>query len=275
MTSTQQFIPIEDIRDDLVLLKNGGASLVISTSAVNFGLLFETEQFSIISSFAGLLNSLSFPIQIVISSKRLDVSSYLKVIDQAYVKQSNPLLKTMTVHYRRFVESLIKENNVLDKQFYVCLYAAGIELGILRGSADDRAKKAATILIPRRDHILRQLSHLGLKAKQLNTAELVKLFYSLYNEYTFDEASVAPAPAASQPVAQTPPPQPLPPATAPIVTSLRKSPPNTLRPLKPFPPPAAKATAPQAPAAFPGGAALAPPFVVEELPDDYDQKTTG
>jgi hypothetical protein len=181
MASTQQFIPIEDIRDDLVFLKNGGVSLVISTSAVNFGLLFETEQISIIEAFAGLLNSLSFPIQIVISSKRLDVASYLTVLDEAMKKQVSPLLREMTMKYRGFVESIIKENNVLDKQFYVCINAPAIELGVLPKNAEDRTKKAMTLLMPRRDHLIRQLGRLGLKARQLNTVELVKLFYEIYN----------------------------------------------------------------------------------------------
>ncbi len=182
MKSTQQFLPIEDIHDNLIFLKDGSVSMIITTSAVNFALLFETEQISIIEAFAGTLNSLSFPIQIVIRSKRLDVSSYLTNLDQAVNKQTNPLLHEMTKRYSKFVESLIKENDVLDKQFYVCVHVSSIELGGVFGrSKEDKTKKALTILNPRRDHILRQLSRIGLKVKQLETAEIVRLFYDIYN----------------------------------------------------------------------------------------------
>lgn len=181
MVSSQQFVPIEDIRDDLVFLRDGGVSLIVETSAVNFGLLFETEQMAIIESFAGLLNSLSFPIQVVVYSKRLDVSSYLSVLDKAAESQTNPLLKTMTGHYRRFVESMIKEKNVLDKQFYVCLTISPLELGIRLKNNTEKSRKALTLLVPRRDHMLRQLSRLGLKSRQLATVDLVKLFYDWYN----------------------------------------------------------------------------------------------
>lgn len=191
MPSSQKFIPIEKIEDNLVYLNNGSVCLILTTSAVNFALLFETEQYSIIESFAGLLNSLSFPIQIIVRSKRLDVSSYLATLDRALKKQTNPLLSEMTEKYKKYVESLIKENNVLDKKFYVCLNVSMIELGILSKSSENRTKKALTALNPRKDHIIRQLSRIGLKSKQLNTIELVELFYDIYNPSYSSTASEA------------------------------------------------------------------------------------
>lgn len=181
MHSTQRFVPIESISNNLVYLENGAVSMVISTSAVNFALLFETEQYSIIESFAGMLNSLTFPIQIVTRSKRLDVSAYLAVLDKAMGKQNNPLLSEMTKQYKVYVESLIKENNVLDKKFYVCLSVSMLELGILSKNSENRTKKALNVLNPRKDHIMRQLARIGLKAQQLSSEELVRLFYDIYN----------------------------------------------------------------------------------------------
>lgn len=245
MSSSQQFVPIKDIRDNLLFLSDGGASLVIMTSAVNFGLLFETEQVSIIESFAGFLNSLSFPIQIVILSHRLDVSSYLKTIDRAKALQTNPKLREMTTHYHQFIESIIKENEVLDKKFYICLNASPSELGFLSKSIADTGKKASTLLSPRKDHVIRQLGRLGLKARQLNTAELVKLFYVVYNgleETLIPETLNTPAVAVPvpQPVISVSPPPPLPP---------------------PPPPP---------PVSFAGPVGGSAPFVVEELNDDSE-----
>ncbi|KKR80373.1 MAG: hypothetical protein UU73_C0002G0105 [Candidatus Daviesbacteria bacterium GW2011_GWA1_41_61] len=276
MASSQQFIPLEEIRDDLVFLKNGSVSLIISTSAVNFSLLFETEQISIIQSFAGLLNSLSFPIQIIIRSKRLDITSYIERLKMAAQTQTNPLLAQMTQHYFNFVTSIIKENNVLDKQFYVCLNVSSIELGVFHKGGDDLSKKVLTILIPRRDHLLRQLSQLGLKARQLKSEELIKLFYDIYNPSNTEGAdtpyetpltpkappqlaAISPqpanptAPSSSGPVPSTPRPP-----TIPFLPSPNNRPP--MPPLNRSQPQASSISAPVI--------RLTPPFVVEELADD-------
>ncbi|GEM_PF-916517 len=276
MTGTQAFIPIEDISDDLVYLKDGSVTLVLSTSAVNFGLLFETEQMGIIDAFARLLNSLSFPIQIVIHSKRLDVSSYLKTLNQAIIKQTNPLLKDLTTRYSSFVESIIKEKNVLDKQFYVCISVSASELGVLPKSAIDRSKKATTILAPRRDHLISQLIRLGLKARQLNTVELVKLFYEIYNppQNNVQENNVQASQLPATPAVQTPIQPIVQPQVAPTQPpSLTRPPVNLTRlnPTKPvsdiYRPPAPRQQ--QATVQPVSVAHLTPPFVVEELADDF------
>lgn len=205
MPSTQSHLPIEDIKDNLVFLKNGSVSTVIETTAVNFGLLFETEQVAIIDAFAGLLNSLSFPIQIIIRSQRLDVSSYLNTLDKALASQNNLLLKGLTQNYRHFVDSLIKENEVLDKRFYICLSAHSFELGVLKLSTGDRSQKAMTLLKPRVDHLNRQLNRIGLKSKIVTTTDLVKLFYDIYNGDGYQNL-----PAKESPIAAPTPRPPVP-----------------------------------------------------------------
>lgn len=232
--------------------------MVITTSAVNFGLLFETEQLSIIESFAGLLNSLSFPIQIVVHSRRLDVSSYLQTLDKALTVQTNPLLKNMTIRYREFVAGIIKEKNVLDKQFYVCIMVNPVEMGVLPKNAQDKTKRAITVLSPRRDHLIRQLSRLGLKAKQLTTPDLVKLFYSIYNPINEpalpDETEVQETREATKPAEQQTN-TPNPPATQPANIPVAQPPaPQIPRPISPTPP---------------TSTSLSPPFIVEELNDDF------
>ncbi|OGE33179.1 hypothetical protein A3C99_00365, partial [Candidatus Daviesbacteria bacterium RIFCSPHIGHO2_02_FULL_37_9] len=179
--TTQEFLPIEDIRDDLVILKDGSVGMVIQTSAVNFDLLSQNEQLAIIGSFAALLNSLSFSIQILIRSKRLDISNYLEILKKAEGTQKNPLLQMMMIKYRNFVSSIIRENEVLDKQFYVVISVSSLELGLVKKTGQN-LQKAITILIPRRDHILRQLARIGLKSNQLTTEKLISLYYDMYNE---------------------------------------------------------------------------------------------
>lgn len=181
MSITQEHIPIKDISDDIVFLTNGGGALVLQVSAVNFGLLSEREQIGIIVSFAQMLNSLSFSIQIMIHSKRLNISSYLLLLDKARKNQTNPLLSKMIINYRQFIQTLIKVNEVLDKKFYVVIPLFKLELGLIT-SKDTLKSKVKTVLLPRRDQVVKQLARCGLKTTQLLDAKLLELFFGIYNE---------------------------------------------------------------------------------------------
>lgn len=265
MTSSQDFLPITDIRNSLIFLSDGSVTAVIKTSAVNFALLSEPEQISIIESFAGLLNSLSFAIQIVIRSERLDVSSYLTLLDKAFEAQKNPLLKGLIPHYRAFVQKMIQENDVLDKQFYVAVNVTVPELGLATKSVEDKTRKAITILTPRLDHLFRQLGRIGLKSTQLETEDLIKFFYDAYNA-TPDQLQVnAPMEEAAPQVvtASAPQPQPAPqpqviiprPATT-VPTVAPQAAPRPVAPVQ------VQVSAPPLP--YRQGTS---PFVVEELPE--------
>ncbi len=180
MNTTQKHLSIADITDNILLLRDGGGALVLQVSAVNFGLLSEREQIAIISSFAQMLNSLSFSIQILVFSERLNINSYLSLLDKAQSLQTNPLLSKLIVNYKQFVQSTIKENEVLDKKFYIVIPLYKIELG-LTTSKEVLQQKIKTVLLPRSDQIARQLARVGLKTTQLNTKELLELFYDIYN----------------------------------------------------------------------------------------------
>lgn len=188
MNTTQEHIPIKYISDDLIFLKSGGGALILQVSAVNFGLLSEREQFGIITSFAQMLNSLSFSIQIVIRSKRLNISSYLSLLDKAQKTQLNPLLSKMMTSYRQFIQTLIKENEVLDKKFYVIVPLFKLELGLVT-SKERLDQKIKTVLLPRRDQVIRQLARSGLKATQITSEKLLELFFDIYNEISFQTPS--------------------------------------------------------------------------------------
>ena len=196
-----------DIDRDLVLFRDGSVALVIATTAVNFGLLSEKEQEAIIYAYAGLLNSLSFPIQILIQTKHKDISAYLKLLEEQEGRQRNPKL-TKSIHgYRLFVASMVKEKEVLDKKFYIVLPFSTVELGISSSLlfSPKRAglpyeksyilDKAQMVLLPKRDHIVRLLARVGLHATQLSTDSLIRLFFSLYNPGSLapDLTKLAPA----------------------------------------------------------------------------------
>lgn len=186
MSTTQEHISISGIANDILLLKNGGAALVLEVSAVNFGLLSVREQMAIIYSFAQMLNSLSFTIQIAAMSKRLNISSYLKLLDQAQKAQTNPLLASMIIEYKQFIQSTIKENEVLDKSFYIVIPLFSLELG-LTVSQSVLEQKIKTVLLPRKDQVIKQLRRVGLTANQLSKKALIELFYNIYNEEALDK----------------------------------------------------------------------------------------
>lgn len=186
MSTTQDHLAISDIKNDILLLKNGGGALVLSVSAVNFGLLSDREQVAIISAFAQMLNSLSFSIQIVIMSEKLNISSYLALLNNAQKAQTNPLLAEMINNYKAFIQKTIKENEVLDKKFYIVIPLFALELG-LTASKEHLEQKIKTVLMPRRDQIIRQLGRVGLNATQLTKKGLIKLFYDIYNGAGLEE----------------------------------------------------------------------------------------
>lgn len=220
MNTTQSHLSIIDIKDNLVLLKDGSVVLILKVSAVNFGLLSEMEQVAIIDSFAALLNSLSFSIQIIIHSTRLDINSYLHTLDKAISLQTNFLLSQLMSDYRNFIQSTIKDNQVLDKKFYLALSVSPLELGI-GVKAEDKFKKAKMTLAPRRDQILRQLSRVGLKGIQLNSFFLLKLFYEIYNPPSADKAiQLYPVVLANPTPRQTSLTPPANPPTPPITTPM-------------------------------------------------------
>jgi hypothetical protein len=193
--STQEHLDIYAIRNHLIFLKDGSCAMVLRTTAINFNLLSEEEQDATIYAYAGFLNSLSFSIQILLRSQRKNISDYINLLDDRIQATASQKVKEQLLAYRQFVKSLVKENRVLEKKFYIIIPFSVIELGLSKASFNPFQKtpqkppfdldyieeKAAMILYPRRDHIIRQFARIGLKASQLTTGELTTLFYSIYN----------------------------------------------------------------------------------------------
>lgn len=202
VASTQQHLDIDDIRDDIVLLKNGNAVIVMQTNAVNFDLLSEDEQDAMIFAYAALLNSLSFPIQVIVRSKIMDVSQYLFRLREARASQTNPALADMIAKYEGFIRDLITQNQVLDKRFYLIIPYLDASLSSISPIGGKKRnpllvdkwqvlEKAKVQLAPKRDHLSQQMARIGIKAWQLNSAQLVELFYEIYNPTVAREQKVA------------------------------------------------------------------------------------
>ena len=188
--TTQKFIEIEDIQDNIVFLSSGNACLIIEITSTNFALLSKEEQDAKIFAYASLLNSLSFPIQIFVRSKRVGISSYLKLLEEEAGKTHNQKLASRIKLYSDFVSDLVKVKTVLDKKFYIVIPYTYLERGILTiiglGKKNNSAKNSfayevKAALRSKAESVNSQLSRLSLKAKTLGKEELIKLFYEIYN----------------------------------------------------------------------------------------------
>lgn len=183
--TTQRFTEIENIVDDVVVLSGNQACMVLEVDATNFSLQSAGEQESRIFSYASLLNSLSFSIQIVILSRKLDISSYISLLDVEAKKTPNQTLSAHIRMYRDFVSDLVRDNTVLDKKFYLVISFSFLEKGA-KGVAEAKDKKAfvgdaKNILHSKASSIGQELLRIGLKSKILKQDELIKLYYEIYN----------------------------------------------------------------------------------------------
>jgi type IV secretory pathway VirB4 component len=200
VSTTQEHLDVLDIKDDVVLLKNGTACAVLQTTAVNFDLLSEIEQDAIIAAFSMLLNSITFPLQVVLRSKKLDISKYIEKVEKVESKITDPLLKYQMESYRKFVQEFITENEVLDKRFYIIIPSVGSGgeapgsgpfdwIGKLMGkhkkvvtvNVEKTLAEAKVQLEPKVDHMRKEFNRLGIKATVLTTQELVELYFDIYN----------------------------------------------------------------------------------------------
>lgn len=178
--TTQKFIEILDIVDNVVLLASGNACSVIEIQATNFALLSQEEQNARVLSYSALLNSLSFPIQVFIRSKKIDISSYLRLLEEEVRKSQNELLKNQIGLYKDFVQNLVRINAVLDKQFYVVVPYTGMESSVnISHSNFFQAAKAK--LSAKAESLHAMLRRMNLSAKTLDKEDLVKLFHEIYN----------------------------------------------------------------------------------------------
>jgi hypothetical protein len=191
---TQKFIEIVDINDDIVVLAGENACIVIEVMSTNFALLSQEEQEAKIYAYASLLNSLSFPIQILIRSKRLDVSSYLKLIDEERTKAQTETLSKQMGLYRNFVQELVKVNTILDKKFYIVIPYSSLEKSLTQTKEvvendtpqKDFVAEAKAALYSKADSIQTQLNRLNLKSEKLGKEKLTKLFYDIFNDTRID-----------------------------------------------------------------------------------------
>lgn len=198
-TSTQKYVDVEEVRDGVIVLKNGTLRAVLLVSSINFDLKSTEEQDTIIAQYQNFLNSLDFPIQIVISSRKLNITPYMEFLKKKEAQISNELLSFQLSEYRNFIKNLTEVSNIMTKYFYVVVPFAPVEskkgnifsnLFASKNPRLDIEKKRELFdtyknqLLQRTEHIIAGLSGTGVKVTPLKTEELIELLYNSYNPTT-------------------------------------------------------------------------------------------
>jgi len=196
--STQEFVPIKEVRDGIVLLKDGGMRGVLLASSLNFALKSEDERAAILFQFQDFLNSLDFSIQILVQSRKLDIRPYLALLEEQSKKQTNPLMKIQTGEYIEFIRNFTENTNIMTKNFFIVIpytpaiidatKARSITSFMRSGpeatpqqNSDSTFEESRTQLEERMSVVEQGLVRTGIRVARLGTEEVIELFYKAFN----------------------------------------------------------------------------------------------
>lgn len=193
--STQDFVPVSEVRDGIVVLKDGSLRAVLLASSINFALKSEDEQTAFIVQFQNFLNSLDFSVQIFIQSRSLDIRPYVATLEVAYKEQLDELLRVQIREYISFIKSFTEAANIMTKNFFVVVPYAQAPIG--KGSTaagllglgkkataaeNDKSFEEQVSQLDQRIGIVQQgLVRTGVRTVQLGTEEAIELLYKLFN----------------------------------------------------------------------------------------------
>ena len=198
--TTQNFVPIQEIRDGIVILKNGGMRALVLATSLNFALKSADEQSAILLQFQNFLNSLDFSVQIFIQSKKLDIRPYLALLDDRLKEQPTELMKIQVREYITFIKTFVESTNIMQKSFFVVvpydppiLTAGGggplakFIHGRNKGASgegqtiDEKFSEYRSQLEQRVSSVEQGLVRCGIRTAELGTEEVVELFYKIFN----------------------------------------------------------------------------------------------
>lgn len=197
--STQNFVPIQEIRDGIVILKSGGMRALVLATSLNFALKSADEQSAILMQFQNFLNSLDFSIQIFIQSKKLDIRPYVALLEDRYKEQPTELMKIQVREYVEFIKTFVETTNIMSKSFFIVVPydppMIGSSNNPLKGMMPGRNKNVEQQKVNVEQHYQEAKSQLeqrvavieqglvrcGIRTAELGTEEVVELFYKLFN----------------------------------------------------------------------------------------------
>jgi hypothetical protein len=206
-SSTQSFVPIKEVRDGIIVEKDGGMRGILLASSLNFSLKSEDEKNAILLQFQDFLNSLDFSVQIVIQSRKLDIRPYLALLEKQEKEQQIELMKVQTREYIEFIRSFTESTNIMTKNFFVVVSynpaaISGEKVSALtsflgkKSSKDKAADKSSsfeesrTQLEERLAIVEQGLVRTGIRVARLGTDEVIELFYKAFNPGETEKALV-------------------------------------------------------------------------------------
>jgi type IV secretory pathway VirB4 component len=195
--ATQEFVPIKEVRDGIVILKDDSMRGVVLASSLNFSLKSEDERNAIIMQFQDFLNSLDFAIQICVESRRLDIRPYIALMEERYKEQMNDLMKIQTREYIEFIKTFTETTNIMTKSFFIIVSYDPALIKVGGGGVGGLFKKKTatealenkrlsfeenrTQLEQRVSVVEQGLSRCGIRVIRLGTEEVIELFYKIFN----------------------------------------------------------------------------------------------
>lgn len=192
--NTKQFVPVKEIRNGVIILKDGGYRGVLICSAINFGLKSADEQHAITAGFQNFLNTLDFSIQIVINSRRMDLRPYLALLAEKTPEQKNELMRIQLREYIEFVRSFAEQTNIMTKSFYIIVaytphVSTASTISFLRNESASTKNASAAVsfeedraqLEQRLSLVIGSLAGTGVRAVPLGTEEIIELLYRSFN----------------------------------------------------------------------------------------------
>jgi len=207
-SSTQSFIEVKNIEGDVVYLNDGSLRQIIIVSGINLDLKSEEERNVVISLYQRFLNSLDFPIQILIHSRKFNIESYIKNIEALEKTEINELLKNQIFEYKQFITTFVEQNDIMTKMFLIVVPFNPINLvpnsGFLADLFKSKKPNGAETNITqntdqdvnirqlkqRTEQIIDGLQSIGLRAVSLNNEELTEIYYNFYNPETIEKESL-------------------------------------------------------------------------------------
>lgn len=197
--SSQDFVPVKEVRDGIIILNNGGLRGVLMASSLNFALKSEDEQTAFIMQFQNFFNSLDFSIQIYIQSRELDIRPYLRTLEVEYKRTMDDLMRIQIREYMEFIKSFVEGADIMTKQFFVVVpyspATISLNTGILgslpwsksAGNKQEKNEKKTAFeenvsQLDQRMAIVQQgLVRTGVRSVQLDTEEIIELLYKIFN----------------------------------------------------------------------------------------------
>lgn len=198
---TQQYLDVAEVKEGVIVLKNGALRAVLEVSAINFDLKATDEQEAIINQYQNFLNSVDFPLQILVSSRKLNIGTYLDFLTDKEKQQKTELMRLQISEYKNFISQLVSLSDIMDKSFYLIVPFSPIEnqektffsnIGSLINPQKNILEKRENFetyksqLYQRVDHITAGLSGIGVKIIPLKTPELIELLFNSYNPTVFN-----------------------------------------------------------------------------------------